>query len=97
MQKTFLAFETPRAVFVKTLMKKIENTPELESIFYHKCVASHEFMSLVATIATKFCNCLTNNFISSVNDKIHAARKRGAKAPSKEDQAALKISRLQSC
>jgi hypothetical protein len=93
-QKTFLAFDSPRNVFVKTLVRKVESTPEAEAILNQKCDDAHDFMSFVPSIATKFFNCMAKNFISSVNDSIHASRKRAAKPASKENAATRKINKL---
>jgi hypothetical protein len=95
LQKMFLAFAAPRTVFVKTLVKKIESTPESEALLNQKCDAGHDFTSFVPAIATKFFNCMSKNFISSVNDTIHASRKRAAKFTSKENPGIQKINKLQ--
>lgn len=96
-QELFLSFGSPRSVFVKTLTKQINSTPESAAIFNKSCDESHDFMSFVPTIATRFFNCMSKNFISSVNDSIHASRKRAAKPASKESASGRKINKLQSC
>ncbi|QQP50769.1 Uncharacterized protein FKW44_011893 [Caligus rogercresseyi] len=92
-QELFLASSYPQAVFVNILTKKISNTSASDSIFGQVCDSSHSFQAFVPFIAAKFFNCMSKNFVQSINDKIHAGRKRGNV---KESSSVRKIAKLQS-
>ena len=103
-QEKFLATEVPKSSFVALLTKKIENTPASYTLLDQKCEnmeqEGHCFHSFVPTIAAKFFNCLSKNFAATLNDSIHAARKRTTEtdelSDEKKDPSARKIKKLQS-
>ncbi|QQP51892.1 Putative LOC101234274 [Caligus rogercresseyi] len=76
-QELFLASSFPKAVLVNILTKKISNTSASDSIFGQVCNSYHSFQAFVPSIAAKFFNCMSKNFVQSVIDKIHAGRNRG--------------------
>jgi hypothetical protein len=94
-QEMFLATGSPRSAFVSILRRKIDGTPEAEQLFNQKCDNDHTFLSFVPTIATQFFNCMSKNFVSTLNDRIHASRKRAPKE-SKESASGRKLKKLQS-
>jgi hypothetical protein len=99
LQKKFLASANPRSVFASILKMKIECSTETVELLNQTCNSAHEFLKFVPTIAIKIFNCLSKNFISKLNDEIHAARKRGgggASDGSKPTPAQRKIAKLQS-
>ncbi|QQP52644.1 Putative LOC101234561, partial [Caligus rogercresseyi] len=92
-QELFFASSFPQAVFVNILTKKISNTSASDSIFGQVCDSPHSFQAFVPSIAAKFFNCMSKNFVQSINDKIHAGRKRGNV---KESSSVRNIAKLQS-
>jgi hypothetical protein len=96
LQKRFLSSANPRAIFASILNEKITSYAECEELLNQKCNASHKFLTFVPVIASKLFNCLSKNFISKLNDEVHAARKRGGGDASKSTAAKRKIAKLQS-
>jgi hypothetical protein len=94
-QEMFLATDSPRSAFVSILGRKIYGTPEAEELFNQKCDNGHTFLSFVLTTRPKFFNCMSKNFVSTLNDRIHASRKRAQKE-SKESAPGRKLKKLQS-
>lgn len=95
-QKFFRSFEFPRSVFVSVLQKKLDNTPESDKILNQTCNDAHSFSKFIPDIARRFFTCLSKNFTSSLNDKIHASRKRGPRNDASDSSATRKITKLQS-
>jgi len=94
LQEKFLACGYPRAVFVKIFERKIYNT-DSEGLFSQMCDEGHNFMDFIPIIVAKFFNCVSKNFIATVNDQIHAARKRRPQMLNNNSNA-RKLSKLQS-
>ena len=94
-QKMFFELESPREVFAETLAQKSSNTLEAQEVLDQRCKNGHKFLQFVPRIAKTMFNCISKNFIASINDKIHASRKRGSR-DAKENVASRKITKLQS-
>jgi hypothetical protein len=92
-QRVFLESGCPGDVFVQchtTLLRRESTTVSLLS---QKCKNGQDFADFVPKKATRVFNILCKNFVSELNDKIHASRKRGG---NKECSTSRKLSKLQS-
>jgi len=93
-QEKFLSAKNPRATFVAVLQKQMCNSVDIYETFNQSCSVGHSFLSFIPTIGSKMFNCASKNFITELNDTIHASRKRGYR---NNNSAGRKIAKLQSC
>ena len=75
----FFSFDYPRDVFVESFIRFVHFSESGNVIADTTCEAEHQYLELLSKIAIKFFNCVAKNFVSEVNSKIHAEKKRTKK------------------
>ena len=84
-----------RKVFIKIVIKKIENDQKHSGILHVMCMDNHSFKNVLVHIVAKFFNVMAKNFVSEINSKAHVAEKRSSR---KNDPSSsnTKVRKLQS-
>jgi hypothetical protein len=92
-QQLILSFPKPRDVFVRAFLNRVQTDERTAGLVSVKCQNGHDILPVLKNAVTRFFNVMSKNFISKVNDTLHAERKRGAPSQSSQNR---KISKLTS-
>ena len=91
----FLSCKHQRKVFIKIVIKEIENDQKHSGILQVTCMDNHSFENILVRIVEKFFNVMAKNFASEINSKAHVAKKRSSQKD-KPSPSNTKIRKLQS-
>ena len=79
-------------VFAGCFLKLVKSDIDAEYIVTAKCKKDHSFKDLIPKIAAVIFNGCAKNYVTSINSKIHAAKKRKSTKKSPTARKALKLS-----
>ena len=90
----FLSCKHQRKVFIKIVIKEIENDQKHSGILHVMCMDNHSCKNVLVHIVAKFFNVMAKNFASEINSKAHVAKKRSSQK-NKPSSSITKIRKLQ--
>ena len=71
----FLSCKHQRKVFIKIVIKEIENDQKHSGILHVMCMDNHSFKNVLVHTVANFFNVMAKNFASKINSKAYVAKK----------------------